>query len=179
MMAYTPLHAGLRFLKAGCTLLLSTLLIPTLPSAVTAASYIPHLPRPRPLILPTHYPATGIELLLNSRVLGVQQKSVKVADKSGQETDIPFGACVWSTGIGMHPLIKQLKEAFPAVQTHNRWVAGVNVRGWHEVCADRNLTSDTSCTGVAAASFLICILLIQSACKPGPLHNCMDYISVA
>jgi hypothetical protein len=62
----------------------------------------------------------GIELLLSSRVLGVEQKSVKVSDKSGQETDIPFGACVWSTGISMHPLIKQLMQAFPAVQTHNR-----------------------------------------------------------
>lgn len=62
----------------------------------------------------------GIELLLNSRVLGVGEKSVKVADKEGKEADIPFGACVWSTGIGMHPLIKQLKTAFPAVQTHNR-----------------------------------------------------------
>jgi NADH dehydrogenase FAD-containing subunit len=62
----------------------------------------------------------GIELLLRSRVLGVTEQSVKVADKEGREADIPFGACVWSTGIGMHPLVKQLKAAFPAEQTHNR-----------------------------------------------------------
>jgi len=64
----------------------------------------------------------GIELLLNTRVLSVSDKSVKIADKSGQECEVPHGACVWSTGIGMHPLTSQIKAAFPAVQTHNRSV---------------------------------------------------------
>jgi hypothetical protein len=66
------------------------------------------------------FPA-GIELLLNSRVLGVSDKSVKVANKVDQEADIPFGACVWATGLGMHPLVHQLKSAFPAVQSHSRY----------------------------------------------------------
>lgn len=67
-------------------------------------------------------PTAGIELLLNSRVLGVTATCVRVADKEGRETEIPSRACVWSTGIGMHPLVSQLKAAFPGVQTHNRCV---------------------------------------------------------
>lgn len=36
-------------------------------------------------------------------------------------TEIPFGACVWATGVAMHPLIKQLQERLPAgTQTHFR-----------------------------------------------------------
>ena len=27
-----------------------------------------------------------------------------------QVTELPFGACVWATGIAMHPLVKQLQE---------------------------------------------------------------------
>jgi NADH:ubiquinone reductase (non-electrogenic) len=33
--------------------------------------------------------------------------------KTGAERELPFGACVWATGIAMHPLIKQLTEALP------------------------------------------------------------------
>jgi NADH dehydrogenase FAD-containing subunit len=76
-----------------------------------------------------HPNPVGIELLVNSRVLSVESGSVKVADKHGSETDIPFGACVWSTGIGMHPLIQQIQQAFPGVQTHNRCVVTVYMVG--------------------------------------------------
>ena len=68
----------------------------------------------------------GIELVLNSRVLAVKGDGtgkgfVRVAGTDGTETDIPFGACVWATGVAMHPLVKQLQAKLPAgAQTHFR-----------------------------------------------------------
>lgn len=65
----------------------------------------------------------GIELVLNSRVQAVAQDSVTVVDTEGKATEIPFGACVWATGIAMHPLIKQLQERLPGdAQNHFRSV---------------------------------------------------------
>jgi NADH:ubiquinone reductase (non-electrogenic) len=61
----------------------------------------------------------GIDLVLNSRVASVRDGYVKVASKSGSESEIPFGACVWATGIAMNPLVKQLQEVMPE-QTHFR-----------------------------------------------------------
>lgn len=51
---------------------------------------------------------SGIQLVLNSKVQSVGKHSVQV-DTNGSITTIPFGACVWSTGVAMHPLIKQLQ----------------------------------------------------------------------
>ena len=47
-----------------------------------------------------------IDLILNTKVKAVQRQSVTVSDASG-ERDIPFGACVWATGVAMHPVIRQ------------------------------------------------------------------------
>jgi hypothetical protein len=62
----------------------------------------------------------GIELVLNTRVASVSEGRVTVVDKEGSSFHIPFGACVWSTGIAMNPLAQQLKELFPEQQTHAR-----------------------------------------------------------
>ena len=52
----------------------------------------------------------GIDLVLNSRVASVGRNCVTVVDSRKNETsDIPFGACVWATGVAMHPLVKQLQ----------------------------------------------------------------------
>ena len=48
-----------------------------------------------------------IDLILNTKVKAVQRHSVTVSDGAGQEREIPFGACVWATGVAMHPVIKQ------------------------------------------------------------------------
>lgn len=70
----------------------------------------------------------GIELVLNSRVLevcgqGTGKGFVKVKGPDGKETEIPFGACVWSTGVAMHPLVKQLQPKLASgAQTHFRSV---------------------------------------------------------
>ncbi|CAL5221824.1 g4081 [Coccomyxa viridis] len=64
----------------------------------------------------------GIDLVLNSRVASVSRNVVTVVDSKKNETsDIPFGACVWATGVAMHPLVKQLQERLPeGTQTHFR-----------------------------------------------------------
>ncbi len=49
-----------------------------------------------------------IDLILNTKVKAVQRHSVTVSDASGSESEIPFGACVWATGVAMHPVIKQV-----------------------------------------------------------------------
>uniref|UniRef100_A0A383VLR6 NADH:ubiquinone reductase (non-electrogenic) n=1 Tax=Tetradesmus obliquus TaxID=3088 RepID=A0A383VLR6_TETOB len=61
----------------------------------------------------------GIELVLNTRVASVRDGYVSVVPKSGEEFEIPFGSCVWATGIAMNPLIKELQQQFPE-QTHFR-----------------------------------------------------------
>lgn len=63
----------------------------------------------------------GIDLVLNSRVQSVSFDRVTTVDKNGTETEIPFGACVWATGIAMNPLIKDLQAVLPeGTQTHFR-----------------------------------------------------------
>ena len=53
----------------------------------------------------------NFEVCLNSRVVAVEEGRLRIADMdSGGERAIPFGACVWSTGIKMHPLCEGLKE---------------------------------------------------------------------
>lgn len=63
----------------------------------------------------------GIDLVLNSRVQSVSFDRVTTVDKNGGETEIPFGACVWATGIAMNPLVKDLQAILPeGTQTHFR-----------------------------------------------------------
>jgi NADH dehydrogenase FAD-containing subunit len=43
-------------------------------------------------------------------VASVSKNVVTVVDAKKSETsEIPFGACVWATGVAMHPLVKQLQ----------------------------------------------------------------------
>jgi hypothetical protein len=70
--------------------------------------------------LPCRELPAGIELVLNSRVMSVRDGYVTVANKNKEEYEIPFGACVWATGIAMHPLVQELQAAFPQEQNHFR-----------------------------------------------------------
>eukprot|EP00884_Botryococcus_braunii_P007779 jgi/Botrbrau1/17001/Bobra.49_2s0060.1 len=66
----------------------------------------------------------GIELVLNSKVQSVRKNVVCVSNADGSMREIPFGACVWATGVAMHPLVKQLKEVLPpGTQTNFRSIA--------------------------------------------------------
>lgn len=57
--------------------------------------------------------------VLNSRVTRVDSSEVIVVDKEGVETPLPFGACVWATGVAMNPLLKALQGRMPE-QNHFR-----------------------------------------------------------
>jgi NADH dehydrogenase FAD-containing subunit len=57
--------------------------------------------------------------VLNSKVSSVAEGLVTVVDKAGNKTQIPFGACVWATGVAMNPLVKQLQGKLKS-QTHFR-----------------------------------------------------------
>ncbi len=57
--------------------------------------------------------------MLNSRVASVSDGVVKVVNKANETVDVPFGACVWATGVAMNPLIKALQEKLPG-QNHFR-----------------------------------------------------------
>lgn len=62
-----------------------------------------------------------IQLVLNTKVKSVRRNAVSVVDNSGNEREIEFGACVWATGVAMHPVIKQLQQKLPeGAQTHFR-----------------------------------------------------------
>ena len=54
------------------------------------------------------YHRSGIQLVLNSKVQSVARNSVQI-NTNGKISTIAFGACVWSTGVAMHPLVKQLQ----------------------------------------------------------------------
>ncbi|PRW45623.1 NADH dehydrogenase [Chlorella sorokiniana] len=63
----------------------------------------------------------GIHLRLGTRVTEVREGEVLVEHKDGGRDSVPFGTCVWATGIAMHPLVALLKERLPAdVQTSRR-----------------------------------------------------------
>ena len=65
----------------------------------------------------------GIQLILNTRVSAVGADAVSIVDKANNVSEVPFGACVWATGVAMHPLVKQLQERLPeGSQTHFRSV---------------------------------------------------------
>lgn len=77
-------------------------------------------PSPRSVLIVHCCCSAGIDLVLNSRVVGVRDGHVAVVNKAGEEQEIAFGACVWATGIAMNPLVKDLQQAFPETQTHFR-----------------------------------------------------------
>ena len=51
----------------------------------------------------------GIEAMVNSKVQEVRRGAVIVKLPDGSTQEVPFGACVWSTGVAIHPLMKQLQ----------------------------------------------------------------------
>jgi NADH:ubiquinone reductase (non-electrogenic) len=66
-----------------------------------------------------NFKRAGIESLLNSRVAAVKDGSVSIVGPDKKEYEVPFGACVWATGIAMNPLVRQLQQQLPG-QTHFR-----------------------------------------------------------
>lgn len=53
----------------------------------------------------------GIRLILNSRVVGVDENFLTVVDKESHiKREIPFGLCVWTTGVAMRPMIRRITD---------------------------------------------------------------------
>lgn len=65
---------------------------------------------------------SGTELVLNSKVVKVEEGAIILAGPDGEEKRLPFGTCVWATGIAKSPLVQQLQELFPQQQLHSRCV---------------------------------------------------------
>ncbi|KAI7837688.1 hypothetical protein COHA_008481 [Chlorella ohadii] len=97
----------------------------------------------------------GINLRLGTKVTEVQDGEVLVEGKEGGRDAVPFGTCVWATGIAMHPLVSLLKERLPAdVQTSRRGLlvdAHLRVRGSRGTIyclGDAAVTGDTPATAL-------------------------------
>lgn len=58
----------------------------------------------------THFARSGIDLQLGTMVKSVDEGALTVARSGGKEETVPFGTCVWATGVAMHPLVRGLKE---------------------------------------------------------------------
>ncbi|KAG0258633.1 hypothetical protein BG011_003159 [Mortierella polycephala] len=62
----------------------------------------------------------NIGVVTNARVAKVNPKSVIYKEKAtGKEFEIPFGVCLWSTGVGMTPLVKMLVSKLPTGSQSN------------------------------------------------------------
>ena len=64
----------------------------------------------------------GIDLALNTRVLKVEPGVLTISVSNGNGTGptrMPFGTCVWATGIAKIPLVTMMQEVLPG-QNHFR-----------------------------------------------------------
>jgi NADH:ubiquinone reductase (non-electrogenic) len=62
-----------------------------------------------------------INLLLGVKVASVKREAVTLVPKDGKEEELPFGVCVWCTGIKLNPLAQQLQQSLPdGTQTNFR-----------------------------------------------------------
>lgn len=64
----------------------------------------------------------GIQTYLHCRATAVTESSVQMCNKhTGEASEVPYGICVWATGIKINPLVEKLKAKLPShAQTHSR-----------------------------------------------------------
>ncbi|KAF9358764.1 hypothetical protein BGX26_000976 [Mortierella sp. AD094] len=61
----------------------------------------------------------NINVITGARVSKVNPSSVIYKDRAtGKEVEVPFGVCLWSTGVGMTPLVKTIVAQFPDNQSN-------------------------------------------------------------
>lgn len=68
---------------------------------------------------------SNVHTLLNARVMQADPNLLTLVNLSSNGDDVltlPFGLCVWCTGLGMNPLVKQIASqlAIPSAQRHSR-----------------------------------------------------------
>ena len=80
------------------------------------------------------------------QIKAVEENRVVVLDQGSNELrQVPFGTCIWTTGIRMHPLSEKLAEQLQGEQEH--WCARPAPHAqcmpcghlWQAACSQRNL----------------------------------------
>ena len=56
----------------------------------------------------------GIDLVLNTKVVAVEERKLTLTTAEGNTKVIGFSACVWATGVAINPLAKKIQERLPA-----------------------------------------------------------------
>jgi len=56
---------------------------------------------------------SDIDLLLNTKVAGVERDFVRLVGQDGAKRELKFGVCIWCTGIKLNPLAQQLQQSLP------------------------------------------------------------------
>ncbi len=66
----------------------------------------------------------GVEVLINTKVESIDADALTLVSQGKEEKHsqtVAYGACVWATGVAMHPLTQHLQEAMPpGTQSHSR-----------------------------------------------------------
>jgi len=61
-----------------------------------------------------------IDVIFNARVTGVTESTIDIKDKAtSQVRAVPYGTCIWSTGVGQLPLVRNFIKELPE-QTNRR-----------------------------------------------------------
>eukprot|EP00118_Oscarella_pearsei_P000938 m.6182 g.6182 ORF g.6182 m.6182 type:complete len:598 (+) comp15156_c0_seq2:43-1836(+) len=67
-----------------------------------------------------HFHRTGIDVITNSRVSKVSEQMLTIYNKKSKTSrEVPYGMCIWATGVAPRPVTLQLIEAIPE-QTNRR-----------------------------------------------------------
>ncbi|DBA82616.1 TPA: tubulin alpha 1, variant 2 [Trebouxia sp. C0004] len=66
----------------------------------------------------------GVEVLINTKVESIDADALTLVSQGKEDKHsqtVAYGACVWATGVAMHPLTQHLQQAMPpGTQSHSR-----------------------------------------------------------
>ena len=66
----------------------------------------------------------GVEVLINTKVESIDADALTLVSQGNEQKHsqtVAYGACVWATGVAMHPLTQHLQQAMPpGTQSHSR-----------------------------------------------------------
>ena len=61
-----------------------------------------------------YFSRTGIHVVTNSRVSKVDKRMLTIYDKKTKKSrELPYGMCIWATGVSARPITRQLIETIP------------------------------------------------------------------
>lgn len=95
-------------------------------------------------------------MLVNARVQRVEPGVLRVAFKGKEGVDsLPFGLCVWSTGVGPQPLAQDLIAQLPDTQTNKRAIV---TDQWLRVKGLPNVFAAGDCATIELPHLLQCVV---------------------